>query len=150
MRDLTIAEALAKRDHLIALEQTDIWLYREAEAEFPYDKVTRVEAGSTHRLSGPSSAALFAEIDGLTFRISIDFEGRDANGKGVSLFDRSRLRDVMRRLPAAGRAQFAKMLEDEVMPGMKRRTAEIRDALNEQQDSEDCVYGLIAFAEETA
>lgn len=145
MSDMSIAEALAKAEHLKALGQTEIYLYRD-QPDFPYDKVTQVKSGSSYRLSGPSSCALYAEIDGITFRMSVDFEGVDANGRGVSLFDRDRLRELMMKLPDAARKSFADMLRAEVLPGMAKRSAEIRDGLRSQLDSEDCVRGLIAFA----
>lgn len=47
-----------------------------------------------------------------------------------------------------GRAQFADMLEKEVLAGLTKRTEEIRQALRLQADSENCVRGLIAFARE--
>jgi hypothetical protein len=63
------------------------------------------------------------------------------------LFERDRLREVMRKLPPKARAKFAAMLSKEVLPGMEKRTAEIRDGLNKHVDSEDCVRGLIAYAQ---
>ena len=150
MLDLTYEQALENAEHLVALGETTIYLYRDRAGDFPYDKVTRVESGSTHRLSGPSSCYLFAEDAGLTFKLSVDFERPDANGRGVSLFDRDRLRALMLKLPDAARRSFAELLETEVMPGLVKRTREIRDALQEQADSEDCVRGLIAFAKEDA
>jgi hypothetical protein len=145
MIDLTVAEALEKADHLIALGETTVYLFRDAEG-FPYDKVTRVEEGGTWRLGGPASCYLYAEQAGLTFKLSVDFEGRDANGRGVSLFDRDRLRDLFLKLPPAARNFFAEMLEGKCLPGLIERTNEIREALRAQADSEDCVRGLIAFA----
>lgn len=53
----------------------------------------------------------------------------------------------MRRLPPPARRHFAKMLSTEVLPGIAKRSSEIREALNANLDSEDCVRGLIAFAE---
>jgi hypothetical protein len=147
MLDLSYEQAIENADHLIALGETTVYLRRN-ETGFPYEKVTHVEAGAGWRLSGPSSCYLFAEDAGLTFKLSVDFEGPEANGRGVSLFDRDRLRGLMLRLPDAARQSFADLLETEVMPGMAKRTAEIRNSLLEQADSEDCVRGLIAFARE--
>lgn len=146
LRDLTYAEAVEKREHLIAIGMTDVSLWKEPDDRL-WPKVVRVTEGGTHRLSGPVSARFYAEDAGLTFTWSVDFEQQDANGRGVALFDRDRLRDVVRRLPSDARGQFAAMLREKVLPGLKKRTAEIREALNSQQDSEDCVAGLISFAE---
>lgn len=147
MRDYDYTTAIAKAPLLIELGETDIYLYREDPA-FPYDKVEAVKAGSTYRLNGPTSVRLIAKDAGLTFSMSVDFEGYDANGRGVSLFDRDQLRDLMMRLPDKARQSFADMLETEVLPPLKLRTAELRDAMRSQADSEDCVRGLIAFAKD--
>lgn len=141
---MTIAKALENKEHLIALGQTDVYIYDD-KANFPYDRVTRVKAGSTYRLSGPTGCYLYAEQEGLTFRMSFDFEGRDANGRGVSLFDRDELRSLIGKIPSAAREKFSDMMEKQVLPEMEKRSAEIRTALGLQLDSEDCVRGLIAF-----
>jgi hypothetical protein len=144
--DLTYAAALEKADALKALGQDSVYIYDRCSDGFPYDKVTRVEAGNSYRLSGPSSCYLMFEENGLTFRLNVEFEHRDANGKGVSLFDRDRLRDVANKLSPAGRLAFAKMLEVSVLRPLAERTEEYRKALRQQADSEDCVRGIIAFA----
>lgn len=148
--DLTYETAIANVEHLIALGQTKIYLYRENSEGFPYDKVVRVEEGSSWRLGGPSSCRLIAEDRGLEFSLSVDFEPASANGRGVSMFDRDRLRDLMLKLPAVARSAFADMLERVVLPPLVTRTSEIRTAMRAQADSEDCLRGLIAFAREAA
>lgn len=145
MFDLTYKEAIEKREHLIALGDTKVYL--RDDTDFPWAKATKVEAGSSYRLSGPSSARVIAEDQGLELSVSIDFEHSGANGKGVSLFDRDRLRDLASKLPPKGRRQFRDLLTNEILPGMAKRSAEIREALNSQLDSEDCVRGLIEFCE---
>jgi hypothetical protein len=143
---MTFDEAVAKADHLIALGDTDIYLY---EGEMPWSLAQTCEAGSSYRLSGPSSVSFkAAHPSGLSFRWSVDFEGMDANGTGRHQFDRDRLREVMRKLPAPTRVKFGQFLETEVLPGVKKLAADIRASLNQQQDSEDCVVGLIQFARE--
>lgn len=148
MFDMSVSDALSKREHLIALGDTTIYVRNDD--DFPFDRVVRVESGGSYRLSGPASAYLLAEVDGLTFQLSVDFEQADANGRGASLFDRVRLRDVMGKLSAEGRRSFADMLEREVMPALGKRSADLRMAMNEQLDSEDCVRGLIAFGSAAA
>lgn len=147
MRRLNYATAIKNAEHLIALGETTIYLYGpDGEEGFPWDKVVRVEASNSYRLSGPSAACMVAEDAGLAFRLDIEFEGRDANGRGISLFERDRLREVMLRLPVAARKSFASMLMTEALPSLVKHSANIREALNKQLDSEDCVRGLIAFA----
>ena len=148
MFDMTYADAIEKAEHLIALDQTAVYL--RGDADFPFDKAIDVVSGSSYRLSGPSSAYIIAQDGGLQFKLNVEFEGRDANGRGVSLFDRDRLRELMMKLPAPARKKFADMLAGEVLSGMMKRTQEIREALRAQADSEDCVRGLIAFAEQPA
>ena len=150
IHDLTYAAALEKADALKALGQTDVYLHDRNADGFPFDKVTRVEAGGTWRLSGPAGCYMMFDENGLTFRLSVDFEDRDANGKSVSMFDRDRLRDVADKLSPLGRAAFAKMLEAEVLPPMVERTEEWRKMIRQQTDSEDCVRGIIAFAKADA
>ncbi len=146
MNLMTYSEACTKGDHLRALGHTEVWLERDA-TDLPWDKVVRVEEGNGYRLSGPTGARMVAEHEGLTFFWSVDFEGRDANGRGVSLFERDRLRDVITKLPPPARSSFGKFLSEKVLPGLAERTAECRKYLNQQWDSEDCVRGLIAFSQ---
>jgi hypothetical protein len=143
MWDLTYEQALDKSKHLIALGQTTVYLRDE---NVPWMVASDVEASGSYRFNGPTGCYIIANVQGLTFKWSVDFELRDANGRGVSLFDRDRLREVARKLPAPAREQFGKLLRDEVLPDMQKRTREIREGLNQQVDSEDCVRGLIAFA----
>ncbi len=146
MADMTYAEAIEKQEHLIALGQTTIYLRQDP---FPWEKATLVETSGLCRFDGPVGCYVIAEVGPLTFKWVVDFEGRDANGQGVSLFERDRLREVMRKLPKMARRSFADMLRTSVLPDLKKRTAELRDALNKQADSEDCVAGLIRFAEDS-
>lgn len=147
MFDFTYAKAIASAEHLIALDETSVWL--RDDTGFPYDKVCRVETGSSYRLSGPSSCRLIVEEAGLTLSLSVDFEHREANGRSASDFDRQRLRDLMLKLSPEGRASFADMLQRAVLPPMFERTEEFRQAQLRQVDSEDCVRGLIAFARQS-
>lgn len=144
MLDLTYKAAVENAAHLIALGDTTVYLYRDA--EFPWEKATSVTSGNGYRLNGPSSAYVIAEDAGLTFKLNVEFEGRDANGRGVSLFDRDRLRTVAMKLPAPARKAFADMLEREVLGALTERSEELRASMNAQLDSEDCVRGLIQFA----
>lgn len=150
MADLSLSKALKNKEALIALGQTTVHLWGDNAADAPWDKATSIECGSVWRLSGPASATVNANIDGITFCWSLDFETRDANGSGYSLFDRPRLRETILKLPISVRRQFGRLLADKVLPGLQKRTQELRDALNAQSDSEDCVRGLIAFAHSEA
>lgn len=140
-----LKEVLKNAEHYIALGQTDIYLDSD-DPDLPWSEVTKVEAGAAYRLNGPISFYCIAQKHGLTLKWSVDFESRDANGKGYSLFDRDRLRMTMQKMPAEARKSLARFLEKEVLPGVEKVTREYREYLNKQMDSEDCVRGLIAFA----
>lgn len=144
MYDMTYEEALNKAEHLKALGQTTVHL---RDGNYPWMVAYDVEVSGGYRFSGPIGMYVIAKVEGLTFKWSIDFEKREANGMGYSLFDRERLREIAMKLPDAGRRSFAKLLREQVMPDLAKRTAEMREAMNKQIDSEDCVRGLIAFAE---
>lgn len=148
MLNLTFAEAVKKAEHLKALGETTVYLYREAAEGFPFDKVTRVEEGGSWRSGMPNSCYLFAEVEGLTFKLNVDFEPASANGSSVALLERDKMRELFTKLPAKARQSFADMLEEKCLPALAQRTNEYRAALQKQADSEDCVRGLIAFARE--
>jgi len=95
------AEALEKAEHLKALGQTE--LYIEAD-DAPWAIATEIEGGGSYRFGGPVSFYVVAEAQGLTFKWNVDMETRDANGKGVSHYDRDGLREVMRKLTPYMRA----------------------------------------------
>ena len=141
--NLTYAAAKDKAEHLKALGETTVHI---DEKGAPWHKAEDVECGGSFRLNGPTGCYIIARDAGLTFKWSVDFEKREANGASVSLFDRDRLRDIAMKLPPAARQKFADLLVDKVLPPLEKRTQEIRDYLNQQHDSEDCVRGLIAFA----
>lgn len=140
-----LKQVLKSAEHYIALGQTEIYLDSD-DPDLPWSDVTKIEAGGGYRLNGPIGFYCTAKKDGLTLKWSVDFESRDANGKGYSLFDRDRLRQTMQKLPPEARKSLALFLEKEVLPGVEKNTAEWREMLNRQVDSEDCVRGLIAFA----
>lgn len=138
-------DALSKAEHYVALEQTTVYLDEDDDG-LPWDKVSGIEAGAGHRLNGPTSFYCIVRHAGLEFKWSVDFESRDANGKSYSLFDRPRLREVVLKLPVSARRQLADFLDREVLPGVQKTSAEWREIMNRQIDSEDCVRGLIYFA----
>lgn len=142
----SFSDIIKNAEHYKAIGQTKHYL-RDDDPSLPWDSVVAVKTGTLHRLSGPASMWIIAEVAGLRVQWDVDFENSDANGHGVSLFDRDRLRDVAMRLPVSVRPQFAELFRDQVLPPLEKRTVELRQALGKQLDSEDCVRGLIAFAE---
>lgn len=142
--ETTYKDAIAKAAHYIAIGQTRIWL-NASDPDLPWHLVDVVGAAGSYRFNGPASVRLTAHEAGLELHWYVDFEGRDSNGMGFSLFDRDRLRGVMMKLPRSTRIKFAAFLENEVLPDLQKRTDEMREAMNKQNDSEDCVRGLIDF-----
>ena len=145
LHNLTYTQAVAKAEHLKALGENTVYLDDEAK-DLPWDKVTQIEKGCGYRLNGPTGFYVIAEDHGLQMKWSIEMEGRDANGRSVSMFDRDRLREVAMKLPKAARKSFVAFLQNDVLPGVEKCTKEWREYLRTQADSEDCVRGLIAYA----
>ncbi|AKR54349.1 hypothetical protein XM25_00725 [Devosia sp. H5989] len=144
----TFEEYVRLAEHYLAIGQTEIFLYRDvAVPDEAYKLVTGARESGSYRLSGPNGVRFSAlHTCGLTFSWTVDFEGHAANGTGTAQFDRERIRDVARKLPPEGARNFADFMERSVLPPLKERAKEIRDALNRQQDSVDCVLGLIEYA----
>lgn len=143
MRQWTYKEALEKGDAFKCLGQVEIFVSDE---NFPFGQVIDVESSGSYRFSAPDNVCFIIEQDGLRIKMYFDFEMKGASGQHVSLFDREKLRDVMQKLPRKARWKFADLLQEKVLPDLQKRTAEIRQSLNKQWDSEDCVRGLIAMA----
>lgn len=146
--DLTYQKAIEKAEHLIALDETDVYL-QNAEG-FPFDKVSKVEVGSTYRMGLPTSYRFSVDEAGLCLHTSVDIEPWYATGSATTQIDRGRMRDLVSKLSPTGRRMFADALKREALPAILRRTDEIRASLNQQSDSEDCIRGMIAFAEREA
>ena len=142
--DISFDQAVANAEHYLALGRDKVWIN---ESTAPWAKADDVESGCDYRFSGPTSARFsFTHESGLKLTWTVDYEKREANGKGYSLFDRDRLREMMLKLPRATRRKFGLILKNEVLAGLAQRTEEYRTAMRQQADSEDCVHGLIAYA----
>lgn len=144
-RDFSYAEALEHAEHLKALGETTVYLRRDT--EFPWDIAEGVQEGSHYRLNGPVSVWVIGRKNGLTFKWSLDFETRSADGSWGADFDRERLREAIMKMPKRARMAFADLLRTKVIPGLEKHTSEIREALRRQWDSEDAARGLAAFVE---
>lgn len=138
-------EVVANAEHYTAIGQTDIYL-DEDDPNLPWDKVQAVEPGCGVRCGIPTGAVMLAYEKGLALKWSIDFEERGANGHSVSMFDRDRLRRVMKKLPQIARSALADLLTNAVLPEMSKRTAETALYFKKQSDSEHLVHELIAEA----
>jgi len=141
----TYTDIMSKAEHHRALGQLEHYLDESAD-DLPWGQVASAEAGGSYRLDGPADVRLTAWVGEMKFSWSVDFESRDANGTGVSRFDREKMRAVALRLPPAPRRQFTEMLRTECLPGMIKRRDEILSAYNAQADSVSLVRELIDFA----
>lgn len=144
--DIKFDEAKGQIPHLKALGESCVYLHIE---EPRWELLTDIDTGGGVRLGMPVSVYLIAEIDGIEFRWSLDFETRDANGTGTSQFDRPGLREAALRMPVPVRRKFGLILE-KILPALVERRSELQGYLNKQADSEDCTRGLIAFCEEAS
>jgi hypothetical protein len=140
---MSYKDAIDKAEHLIALGQQEVWISADGA---PWDRASTVVASGCYRLDGPMGARIQAKESGLTLQWDVDFEGKDASGEPVAMFDAPRLREVMIKLPPPAREQFAALLEKEVMPGLQKRAKEWLGYYSKALDSEQCVSALINFA----
>lgn len=97
-------DCLKKADAYKAIGQTRIYLYDGS--VFPWEHVTKVEPGGSHRIDISTSVRLTAHIGGLEFSWSFDIEDRDANGKGHYEINVGKCREILGKIPDAARAQL--------------------------------------------
>lgn len=101
---LDYRDALKKADAYKAIGQTRIYLYDGS--VYPWEHVSKVEPGGSHRLDIATSVRFAAVIDGLEFNWSWDIEDRSANGKGYYEINVGACREVMGKVPEAARQQL--------------------------------------------
>ena len=130
--------------HLKAIGDTTVWLHKDDDG-FPWHLATNVEMSGSFRLSMPAGCYVIAEEDGLTFKLSVEFEDRDANGTGTSRFNRSVFDNLVARLPAPALAALSRALKDDVLPVIVKNTNEIREALQRQEESLKTVRYITAY-----
>lgn len=111
MNDMTYQEAKQKATTLRELGQTEVYLNG---GEMPWEYVTSVEPGGSHRLEISTSVwfkALCPET-GLRFRWSFDIEPYSANGKGSYEIDSESCRNVTKKLSGDALADWRNYLRD--------------------------------------
>lgn len=141
--DMTYAKALKNADALKALGQTRVHLFAK-DVEPPWHIASKCEAGSSFRLSVPTSAQFHGEQDGLTFTWFFDLEPRDANGRsGGTRIDMGACKSVLKKLKGPALVQFREYLSScagmvkkqgdeyqEVADRLFRDAAVLRDLVN--------------------
>lgn len=104
------SEVMRNAEHYKAIGQTNIFLDRDS--DLPWDAVTSLRAGGSRRLGISTDVDFEAEVDGLTFRWTIDIEEASANGKSHYQIAVERIGKVMEKLPESVRGQFRLYLLD--------------------------------------
>lgn len=104
LETLDYRDCLKKADAYKSIGQTRIYLYDGS--VFPWEQVSEVEPGGSHRLDISTSVRMTAFIDGLEFSWTWDIEERSANGKGHYEINVGACREVMSKLPARARRQL--------------------------------------------
>lgn len=110
MRDMTYKEALKAVKHLKAIGETSIWL--RGDSEKPWQHVTKVEGGGSHRLD-MNTSIWFEAVEpktGLSFRWRFEIEPMEANGKGHYEINATACRAVMGKLEGKARKMFSDYL----------------------------------------
>jgi hypothetical protein len=127
--------------HHKALGKVKIYLNRDG--EFPWEYVTHVEDGCSYRLDIAIGCRFTAEHPcGLQFNWGVDLEPVNANGSGMFHFDTAIIGDVMSRLPAAAKKQFAALLG--------ARAKKVREMADKWMQSANSQYGQAACLEQMA
>jgi hypothetical protein len=101
---LDYRECLKKADAYKAIGQTRIYLYDGS--VFPWEHVTSVKPGGSHRMDISTSVQMTAQVDGLEFCWSWHIEDRSANGKGHYEINVGACREVLSKLPESARTEM--------------------------------------------
>lgn len=101
---LDYRECLKKTEAYKSIGQSRIYLYDGS--VYPWEHVSSVTPGGSHRLDISTSVRFEACIDGLEFSWSWDIEDRDANGKGHYEINVGRCREIISKLPKPARAKM--------------------------------------------
>jgi len=97
--------------HYLEIGQTEVYLEREDMA--PWELVTGVDTGGTHRLDICVSVVFRAKHPcGLTFRWYFDLEDRSANGSSLYSMRVKDIEALFDRLPVRARQSFKNILSD--------------------------------------
>jgi hypothetical protein len=113
MRDQPWREVVQQAEHYLAIGQTEIFIDTASFSDLPWEFVTTLRPGGTHRLDMDTSVWVAADHpSGLTLRWSFDIERRSADGKGYYEIDTETVRLVMWALQPTARPQFREYLLD--------------------------------------
>ena len=106
----TFEEHLLALKHYKALKYDTVHLDRDA-PDLPWDRVTKVSTGGTHRLDMETTLRFeYAHPDGVTFSWWTDVELRGANGTGSYQIEVARLAHILAVLPSHSAEQLREYL----------------------------------------
>ena len=112
--DTTYTQAVANAKHYLAVGQTDIWLGSATEknfASFPWNEVTKIDGGGSHRLDMATSLWFLAKhASGIIPRWSVDLEDRSASGKGYYEINTALIEKIFPELPLQAQKEFSAIL----------------------------------------
>src|SRR4029077_7504296 len=95
----------------LELGQVEHYLDHDAN-DYPWEFVTKVESGGSHRLDMETSVWFSAvPASGLQFRWSFEIEFREANGKGYYMIDTDKCASVLASLSPDGKHKFKAYLK---------------------------------------
>lgn len=109
-KNKTIADYVKLAKHYKAIGSTEIYLY-DVPTEL-LSQVCSVTDGGSYRHGVPVSVTMkIRHRSGLSFRFSVDFESREANGSAHIQIDGHKLRGIYESLPSSAKKQFLDALE---------------------------------------
>lgn len=129
--DRTVAEFVRDASHYKAIGETDIYLFRDV-STLPWEFVTHVEEGGTHRLGIPTSVRFTAlHPCGLTFSWTADIEPLDANGSSSYHIDVDGIQRILAKIPSSAAEKFSAYLA-KCADAVEKRAAEFQSQANER------------------
>ena len=105
-------EVLALKEHYLALDITDIHLWKDQDTdEMPWEYLTEVKPGSLWRFETNVSVNFKAQIDDFIFTWSLDLEKKGSNGSGSPQPDIERISAVLLSIPEPFQKDFINALK---------------------------------------
>lgn len=139
-RTLKDIEALA--EHYLAIGEREVFLGDKYTRDRPWDRVTRVEVGSTHRIDMVVSVDFYVESpSGITVSWAQSLERRDANGSSYYDIDTEALGFIMENLPEEPKQQLREILSRSARAVLVK-AQEYLDTSNRQAEYARALMGM--------
>jgi hypothetical protein len=135
-------EVVEQAEHYLAIGEPQVYLH--GCTDYPWEYVTRLEPGGSHRLDMDTSVWFTAEHpSGLSLRWTFDMEPRSANGSGSYHIDTDGVRAVLRALPTEARGLFRAYLRT-CADKVQAKATEWRQIAERQATDAQTLYDLAA------